>query len=52
MHLLAARTIALADFNAQEYDHFCKASHAKAGAGDKSVFDHIASLPQPQRGIA
>jgi len=29
-----------------------KASSAKAGEGDKPVFDYIASLPQPQRGIA
>ena len=29
-----------------------KASPAKAAAGDKPVFDYIASLPQPQRGIA
>ncbi len=29
-----------------------KASSAKAAAGDKPVFDYIASLPQPQRGIA
>lgn len=29
-----------------------KASSAKAGTGDKPVFAYIASLPQPQRGIA
>jgi hypothetical protein len=29
-----------------------KASHAKAADGDKPVFAYIASLPQPQRGIA
>jgi hypothetical protein len=29
-----------------------KASAAKAAEGDKPVFDYIASLPQPQRGIA
>jgi hypothetical protein len=29
-----------------------KASPAKAAAGDKAVFAYIASLPQPQRGIA
>lgn len=29
-----------------------KASPAKAAEGDKPVFDYIASLPQPQRGIA
>jgi hypothetical protein len=29
-----------------------KASPAKAAVGDKPVFDYIASLPQPQRGIA
>jgi hypothetical protein len=29
-----------------------KASPAKAGVGDKPVFAYIASLPQPQRGIA
>lgn len=29
-----------------------KASAAKAADGDKPVFDYIASLPQPQRGIA
>ena len=29
-----------------------KASSAKAADGDKPVFDYIASLPQPQRGIA
>jgi hypothetical protein len=29
-----------------------KASPAKAAAGDMSVFAYIASLPQPQRGIA
>jgi hypothetical protein len=29
-----------------------KASAAKAAAGDKPVFDYIASLPQPQRDIA
>jgi hypothetical protein len=29
-----------------------KASPAKAGDGDKPVFAYIASLPQPQRGIA
>ncbi|MEK7951198.1 DUF1801 domain-containing protein [Luteolibacter soli] len=29
-----------------------KASSAKAAAGDKPVFAYIASLPQPQRGIA
>ena len=29
-----------------------KASSAKAAVGDKSVFAYIASLPQPQRGIA
>lgn len=29
-----------------------KASSAKAAEGDKPVFDYIASLPQPQRGIA
>jgi hypothetical protein len=29
-----------------------KASAAKAGVGDKPVFAYIASLPQPQRGIA
>ena len=29
-----------------------KASPAKAAAGDQPVFDYIASLPQPQRGIA
>jgi hypothetical protein len=28
------------------------ASPAKAAVGDKPVFDYIASLPQPQRGIA
>jgi hypothetical protein len=28
-----------------------KASYAKAAEGDKPVFDYIASLPQPQRGI-
>jgi hypothetical protein len=28
------------------------ASPAKAAEGDKPVFDYIASLPQPQRGIA
>ncbi len=29
-----------------------KASPAKAAEGDKPVFDYIATLPQPQRGIA
>jgi hypothetical protein len=29
-----------------------KASYAKAADGDKPVFEYIASLPQPQRGIA
>jgi len=29
-----------------------KASAAKAVVGDEAVFDYIASLPQPQRGIA
>ena len=29
-----------------------KASDAKAAEGDRPVFDYIASLPQPQRGIA
>jgi hypothetical protein len=29
-----------------------KASPAKASVGDKPVFAYIASLPQPQRGIA
>lgn len=29
-----------------------KASYAKAAEGDKPVFDYIASLPPPQRGIA
>jgi hypothetical protein len=29
-----------------------KASAAKAAAGDKPVFAYLASLPQPQRGIA
>ena len=29
-----------------------KASPAKAAIGDKPVFDYIANLPQPQRGIA
>src|SRR5579871_6755652 len=29
-----------------------KASPAKAAVGDEPVFDYIASLPQPQRGIA
>jgi hypothetical protein len=29
-----------------------RASPAKAANGDKPVFDYIASLPQPQRGIA
>src|SRR3954453_23191019 len=29
-----------------------KASEAKAAEGDAPVFDYIASLPQPQRGIA
>ena len=29
-----------------------KASPAKAAEGDKPVFAYIASLPQPQRGIA
>jgi hypothetical protein len=29
-----------------------KASQAKAADGDKPVFAYIASLPQPQRGIA
>lgn len=29
-----------------------RASPAKAAVGDKPVFDYIASLPQPQRGIA
>jgi hypothetical protein len=29
-----------------------RASPAKAADGDKPVFDYIASLPQPQRGIA
>jgi hypothetical protein len=29
-----------------------KASEAKAAEGDKPVFAYIASLPQPQRGIA
>ena len=29
-----------------------KASSAKAAEGDKPAFDYIASLPQPQRGIA
>src|ERR1051325_4900308 len=29
-----------------------KASAAKAAEGDKPVFDYIASLPQPQSGIA
>jgi len=28
-----------------------KASPARAAVGDKPVFDYIASLPQPQRGI-
>ena len=28
-----------------------KASTAKAAAGDQPVFDYIASLPEPQRGI-
>lgn len=29
-----------------------KASPAKAAVGDKPVFAYVASLPQPQRGIA
>jgi len=29
-----------------------KASPAKAAVGDEPVFAYIASLPQPQRGIA
>src|SRR3954469_25431129 len=29
-----------------------KASPAKAAVGDQPVFDYIASLPQPQRGVA
>src|SRR5215217_859000 len=29
-----------------------KASPAKTAVGDQPVFDYIASLPQPQRGIA
>jgi len=29
-----------------------KASPAKAADGDQPVFDYIASLPQPQRGVA
>lgn len=29
-----------------------KASSAKAAVGDKPVFDYIAGMPQPQRGIA
>lgn len=29
-----------------------KASPAKAAVGDEPVFDYIASLPQPQRGLA
>lgn len=29
-----------------------RASAAKAAEGDKPVFDYIASLPEPQRGIA
>lgn len=29
-----------------------KASPAKAAVGDQPVFDYIATLPQPQRGIA
>ena len=29
-----------------------KASAARAAVGDKPVFDYLASLPQPQRGIA
>ena len=29
-----------------------RASAAKAAEGDKPVFDYIATLPQPQRGIA
>lgn len=29
-----------------------KASPAKAAVGDKPVFAYIASLPQPQRGVA
>ena len=29
-----------------------KASAAKAAVGDQPVFDYIASLPQPQRGVA
>jgi len=29
-----------------------KASDARAAEGDKPVFDYIASLPEPQRGIA
>ena len=29
-----------------------KASPARAAVGDKPVFDYIASLPEPQRGIA
>lgn len=29
-----------------------KASSAKTAVGDQPVFDYIASLPQPQRGIA
>ncbi len=29
-----------------------KASRARAADGDQPVFDYIASLPQPQRGIA
>jgi len=30
----------------------CKASPAKAAEGDEPVFAYIASLPQPQRGVA
>src|SRR5215203_1604889 len=29
-----------------------RASPAKAAVGDKPVFDYIAGLPQPQRGVA
>lgn len=29
-----------------------RASPAKAAVGDKPVFAYIASLPQPQRGVA
>jgi len=29
-----------------------KSSYAKAADGDKPVFDYLASLPEPQRGIA